>query len=648
MKNFTLSLLFVAFFFVHNTFAQDDIINLAQAFGKLSEITDINISPDGEKLLMLQNYQGRKILVTRSLVDLDEQPNGIPPIENQEFNWTRWASNDRILAGIRFPHMNKGNMWGTAYGTYETRLISMDWRGDDPVNPIRINPNRSRQSQIQDRVVDILEDDPDHILVQIDYDEQYAPGVYEVDITKTRKPHQVVKGRDYIDFWRSDQNNVVRYGQGSSDRRGSNEMRSVAYYRFSEDDRWEKIFDIDMIKENQPFEFEGFSKNPENIYVTKNDENGRKAGYLYNVVSKEFIEKVASIDGYDISSIYINDEGEIEYFIYYDIESQIQYLDLEKQKTYDLLRRTFPGTSINFYGETKDKNTIVFETTSPTEPGTFYLFDKKNKKMEMLGYNYQTVDVEKLSVMKPISYEAQDGLTIPAYLSLPEEDGKNYPTIIMPHGGPFARDNWRFDYWVQYLTAQGYAVLQMNFRGSTGYGDAYRELGRHQWAGKMIDDINDGAKWMIKEGFADPERMCIVGGSYGGYAALQSIVEEQSLYKCSVALAPVTNLENRFRYYRQFGDTNYYTDYMLSDEYTLEEASPSQNVDKINVPILLVHGVEDRSVRVTQSQFFYKNMKNAGKDIKYFEFEDGDHFLSQQKHRIKFLEELGRFLKENL
>jgi len=634
--------------FVQQSIAQDEVIALAKAFGTLPEIRDISISPDGDKLLLLQNYQGRTIIVTRSLTDSDAQPNGIPPVDNQEFNWVRWASNDRILAGIRFPHMNRGNMWGTAYGTYETRLVSMNWTGDDPVNPIRVNPNRNRQSQIQDNVVNILEDDPDHILVQLDYDEQYEPGVYKVDITKTRKPRQIVKGRDYIDFWSSDHNDVVRFGQGSSDRQGSNNMRLVAYYRFSEDSRWDKLFDIDMITETIPFEFEGFSKDTKKIYVTKNDDNGRKTGYLYNVVTKEFEEKIASVDGYDISSIYINDDGEIEYFTYYDIEPQIHYLNVEKQKTYELLQRTFPNTSINFHGRTKDNNIIVFETTSPTEPGTYYLFDKVNKRMEMLGYNYQSVNVEKLSKMKPISYKASDGLTIPGYLSLPDENGKNYPTVIMPHGGPFARDNWRFDYWVQYLTSQGYAVLQMNFRGSTGYGDAFREMGRHQWAGKMIDDINDGAKWMIEQGYADPERMAIVGGSYGGYAALQSIVEEQSLYKCSVAFAPVTNLENRFRYYQQFGDTNSYTDYMISNDYTLEEASPSQNVDKINVPVLLLHGVEDRSVRVTQSQFFYKNMKNAGKDIKYIEFEDGDHFLSQEKHRVKFLEEMGHFLKENL
>ncbi|MCC3859623.1 alpha/beta hydrolase family protein [Pseudemcibacter aquimaris] len=648
MKKVFLSFVFLSLTLINSSQAQDEIAQLAQAFGKLPEIKDIDISPDGTKLLMLQNYQGRTILVTRSLTEPNAQPNGIPPFENQEFTWTRWASDDRILAGIRFPYTNR-NVFIGSYGTYETRLISMDWTGENPVNPVRINPDRSRQSQIQDNIIDILEDDPEHVLMQLDYDEQYVPYVYKVNIMDTSKPTRVVRGRDIIDFWETDSNNVVRYGEGTSDRQGSSAMRHVAWYRKSEDSGWETVFDLNMIEERAPFQFEGFSQDPSIIYVTANDENNRSAAYTYNVDTKEFVEKIASVEGYDISSVYVNEKDELEFFTYYDIQPRIHYFDEEKQKLLELLKKTFPGTSINFHGESKDENIVVFETTSPTEPGTFYLFNKSERKMEMLGYNYTEVNVEQLSEMQPITYQARDGLTIPGYLSLPKGgESKNLPTVIMPHGGPLARDNWGFDYWVQFLTAQGYAVLQMNFRGSTGYGDDYREMGRHQWAGKMIHDINDGAKWMVEQGYANPDRMCIVGGSYGGYAALQAIVDDQSIYKCSVAFAPVTNLENRVRYYNDFGDTNDYIDYMRSNDYTLDEASPSKNVDKINVPVLLVHGVDDRSVRVSQSQFFYENMKSRDKDIKYIEWEDGDHFLSQQKHRVEFLEEMGRFLKEHL
>ncbi len=643
--------IFSFLFLTELAYSQDQISIAAKAFGGLPEIRNVDISPDGSKLLMMQNYQGRKILVTRSLTDIDAPRNGIPPLENQEFLWAKWASNDRIIAGVRFAYMNTLDTYGGLYvfGTTETRLISMDWAGDDPVNPIRLNPKRSRQSQIQDRVIDLLKDDPKHILVQLDYHEQFEPGVYKVDITKTLKPKKIVNGRRQIDSWETDHNNVVRFGDGTSDRRGSNAMRYVAYYRPKEGDDWNTLFDIDMIKVEVPFEFAGFSTNPNVIYVIKNDENGRRAGFTYDVLRKRFLKKIISVDGYDISNIQMDDEGKLESYTYYDKQPRVVYLNEDKQKLLEQLHKIFPDKSINFNDRTEDENTVIFEVTSPTEPGTFYIFDQANKKMEMLGYNYKSVDVDALSEMTPISYPARDGLEIPGYLSLPKgSDNKLLPTVILPHGGPAARDNWRFDFWTQFLTNQGYAVLQMNYRGSTGYGNQYRDMGKHQWGGKMIDDINDGANWMIEQGYADPKRICIVGASYGGYAALQSVVKDPSIYKCSVAFAPVANLNNRVQYYKDFGDTNFYIDYIESDDYTLEEASPSFNIDKLNIPILLIHGVEDRSVRVSQSQFFYSKMKRAGKDIKYIEWKDGDHFLSKEKHRIEFLEEIGRFLKKNL
>ncbi len=635
-----------SFFSVNSsTYAQEDIAILAKAFGQLPEIQSVDISPDGTKLLMMQNYQGRKILVTRSLIDPDAPPNGIPPLENQEFNWAMWASNDRILASIRFPYTDQF-MGLATWGTYETRLISMDWKGDDPVNPIKGNDKRSRQTQIQDIVVDLMKEDPNHILVSLDIRERGDYGVYKVDITKTRNPVLVIRGNRHIASWATDANHVVRYGDGASDRRGALRTRYVSHYRKSKDDRWETLFDIDLKKGFPPFEFEGFSKDPNIIYVTAKDETGRKAAYTFDVNTKQFIDKIASVDGYDITSIYVDEHDEPELYIWYDKQPRIAYFDEEKQATLELLKRTFPGTSINFHGETEDKNTIVFETTSPTEPGTYYVFDKANRKMEMLGFNYANVEVANLSEMTPITYKARDELEIPGYLSLPKgEDPKLLPTIIMPHGGPMARDNWQFDYWVQFLTSQGYAVLQMNYRGSTGYGDDYIRMGFSEWGGKMIEDINDGAKWMIEQGYSDPDRMCIVGGSYGGYAALQAVLDDPSIYKCSVAFAPVTNLDYMLK---EVWRNSYYYNYIASDDYTLEEKSPSLNAEDISVPVLVLHGEYDRSVEIDHSRFFHRNMKNAGKDIKYIEWEDGDHFLSKEVHRVQFLEEMGRFLKEHL
>ncbi len=651
IRSFT-SLLVLLIVFSVNSQAQDKIAADAKIFGKLPEYQNLKISPDGTKILMFQNYQGRKILVTRSLTDPNAKQNGIPPFENQEFIWARWANNERILAGVRFAA--RGNFRELrddvlSVDTVETRLISMKWDGEDALNPIRQNTKRRRQSQIQANVVDMLRDEPNHVLVGLDYHEQFERGVYKIDIRSDKLPRRVVKGRPVIQSWYSDSDGIVRFGQGETDRQGSLKAREVAYYRKSEDSPWITLYDFDSIKEDIPYYFEGFTDDPNIIYVTKNDENGRSSAYTYNVDTNEFLEKIVSNDQYDIVNLMFTDEGEISGYTFYDKQPRMVFLIDKYQKDLDLYHRSFPNKSINMRSSTKDEKKEIIEVTSPTEPGTYYIHDKDKNSIEMIAYNYQEVDIEKLSEMTPITYEARDGLEIPGYLSLPkEEEPKNLPTIILPHGGPFARDNWRFDWWVQYLTAQGYAVLQMNYRGSTGYGERFFKMGFHEWGRKMIEDINDGTKWMIEQGYTDPDRICIAGGSYGGYAALQAVVKDQSLYKCSVAMSPVANLVSFVNYYDDFGNTNSYLDYIKSDEYSIEEGSPAHNMDKINIPVILFHGKLDRSVRVGQSQYFYEAMKEKNKDIKYIEWEEGDHFFSKENDRIQFLEEMGRFLKKHL
>ncbi len=643
MKKLIFLVLTLSFSQIYVAFAQDDIATLAKVYGKLPEISSVDISPDGSKILMLQNYQGRKILVTKTLGRADTEQYGIPPVGDQEYVWARWASNDRVIASLRFPGIEKFIGLAT-FRTQGTRLIAMDWTGDNAINPIKKNPNRSRQTQRQDRLVDIMLDDPDHILLQLDWDERGEYGVYRIDITRPRNPVFVSRESQYVATWRADENHNVRYGDGYNERWGSNNTRYVAYHRKSLEDRWETLVDIDRRDELPPFMFQGFSKDPSIIYVTALDETGYKAAFEYNVDTRQIGTKIASVEGYDIEGVYVNEYDVPEYYIWYDKQPRIAFFDPEDQALLELLKNTFPGTSINFYGDTPDKSIITFETTSPTEPGTFYIFDRNERKMEMLGYNYADVDIEKLAEMTPVTYEARDGLEIPGYLSLPKgPETKNLPTVIIPHDGPGRRDNWQFDYWVQFLTAQGYAVLQMNYRGSIGYGDEFEESGNHQWGAKILYDINDGAKWMIDQGYSDPDRLCIAGVGYGGYAALQATIVDKTLYQCSIALGPYTNMERmRHEYY------GYLIDYFQSDEYKTDDISPFHNVDNFSVPVLMAHGVNDRWVDINHGKFFASKMKSAGKNFKYIEWEDGDHFLSKEVHRVQFLEEMGRFLKQHL
>ncbi len=639
---------------------QEKLSVSAEAFGTLPNIQTIKISPDGTKILMLKNHGGEVVIAVRSLSDKTMSEIIIPPNKGK-YNWAEWASDERILASVRFPGNKSG---GRSHRLRtERRLLTMSWDGKKVTNPILplksgarynrrnivYNEREVYQPQIQDLVVDLLKDEPDHILLQLDIDKPEEPAVYKVNIkTKTRR--RILRGRRAIDWWIADSNHIVRYGEGTTGAKAGNKVRRLGFYRKSEKSEWASLFDYDEITETRPFYFAGFSKDPNIIYIKAlNKKTEKLALYTYDISDHEIVEKIAENENFDIDNVIMDENGELEYYTYFDEKPRYVYFKSEGQALNRKINDYFPNSSYSIINKSKDKNKIILEVTSPQVPISFYLYNLENDEIILLESNYRELDTGKLSEMKKVSYQARDGLIIPGYLSLPKAPAsENLPTVILPHGGPQSRDSWGFNYWTQFLTTRGYAVLQMNFRGSTGYGEAFRDLGFHEWGRKMLEDINDGTKWMIEQGIADPNRICIAGASYGGYAALQTVVKNNSLYKCSVAFAPMTDITSFLDGLKN--DVNYksYENYIKSDDWSFADGSPSMNINSINVPVLLAHGENDLNVKIGQSKSFFKKMKNADKKIKYIEFKDGDHFLDNQNHRIQFLREMEMFLAEHL
>jgi len=638
-------LFFVLFFITPNALLAKSIS--AEDFGSIPDVLSVQISPDGSKILMLRNINSKIMLVTRKLGDPEGIENIIPNNDGI-YNWAIWASNDRILASVRFRgHEDRGR---SLQVKLQRRLVSMTWDGKEQINPLRFRKlDRltrkfiKRQPQIQDTLVDILKDDPDHILLQLDIDEEDEPAVYKVNI-KTKKRRRIINSKRAVDLWITDQKHNIRYAEGIQDLRGKNRVRHVSFYRKEKSSSWKTLFDYNMLEENRPFYFEGFTKDPNIIYITQDDENGKRALYTYNVDQKTRLEKIAGDPNYDIVDVNIDDNYEVEYYQYYREKSVFVRYGERGKILNQLFDETFPDQTVSIESQSLSKNEIIVSVTSPLVPPEYYFVNIGARDIKRIAVSYKNIDRDKLSPMLPVSYIARDGLEIPAYLSLPKGKQQNLPTIIMPHGGPMARDGWNFDYWTQFLTTRGFAVLQMNYRGSTGYGETFRKAGYHEWGGKMLDDIDDGAKWMIDQGYADPNNMCIMGASYGGYAALQNSAKGEVDYKCAVAFAPISNISALMHHLRNINGFKAYLEYVDSEEWTLDEVSPSNNIDKINIPVLLMHGSNDLSVTVLQSRSFYNSMKEAGKDIRYVEFEGEGHFLSSEKYRISLLNELEAFL----
>ena len=260
-----------------------------------------------------------------------------------------------------------------------------------------------------------------------------------------------------------------------------------------------------------------------------------------------------------------------------------------------------------------------------------------------------------MAPMRATSYRARDGLEIPAYLSLPAGTGAKpaapLPAIVMPHGGPGARDFSSFDPLVQLFTSRGYAVLQMNYRGSAGYGSAFQGAGHHQWGQAMQDDVTDGTRWLAAEGFADPRRTCIVGWSYGGYAALMGAVKEPELYACVVSIAGVSDLPDLIASKRNYINGRIGTAAigdLWTDRKSLEANSPVNGADRIRAPVLLAHGTKDRVVQIKQSTDMAKALKRAGKSFQYVELEDADHSVLRGPERLKLFRAVDEFVTQVL
>jgi dienelactone hydrolase len=324
---------------------------------------------------------------------------------------------------------------------------------------------------------------------------------------------------------------------------------------------------------------------------------------------------------------------------------KVIYFDEEFQKLHDALSRALPGhPNIDFIASSRDGQKLLIFASADTNPGVMYLYSRATKSLVEVGKVRPNLDGRTLASVKAIDVPAPDGARIPAYLTLPPgSSGRNLPAVVLPHGGPSARDEWGFDWLAQFLAARGYAVIQPNYRGSDGYGDEWLAKNGFQGWRTSIGDVTTAAKYLVSEGIADPQKLAILGWSYGGYAALQSAVTEPSLYKAVVAIAPVTdfamtkadaeNFTNRTLVKRLIGSGPHIT-----------EGSPLQNVERIQVPVLLVHGDLDTNVLIHQSAAMRDALQSAGKKVEYLTFKGLDHQLDDSDARIEILTKAGELL----
>lgn len=330
-----------------------------------------------------------------------------------------------------------------------------------------------------------------------------------------------------------------------------------------------------------------------------------------------------------------------------------KFFDAEMQAIHADLERQLPGYEIDLQSSNKDETLFVVAAWNDRTQGVRYLYDVATKTLTKLAEIAPWLDENELAEMKPITYQARDGLTIHGYLTLPRGGGKNLPTVVIAHGGPWARDVWGYDPEAQFLANRGYAVMHMNFRGSTGYGRKFWEASFKEWGRTMQDDVTDGVKYAIAQGIADPKRVAIYGGSYGGYCTLAGLAFTPELYACGVDYVGVSNLFTFIKtippYWKPMLDMLYeMVGNPETDKELLAAASPALHADNIRAPLLIAQGAQDPRVNIEESNQMVAALNKHGIDVEYIVKDNEGHGFHNEENRFEFYEAMERFLEKHL
>jgi len=620
-------------------------------FAQLPQASNIELSPDGQFFAMVVPYKGIKHVLIQRL-DRSKPPTVVPPFENLEINWLSWANNKRLLISFKFE--------GTRYGipTVETRLMAVNRDGHNfipIVKPKNFKSTNSKikqrgyQPQIQDDIIDYLWQDPDHIMISVDGD---MDGEDEVRIIDVNTGSFKEIGMDFrgVQNWQTDQTGEIRFATGYDvNKRLSN--KRVYMYRSPESGQWTDYSKSAAFQRGlMPV---GFSRDPHQVYMSGLNESGTWGIVKYDIGSDKAIAGIYSDSDYSYGNMIVDlYSREIRGLSYIDDRPHRIFFSKKDKKRQRILDKALKGTYNRVVSSSADGGLHMVMADSDVDPGVYYLFDQKKMRLSPFALYYKGIEPELMSPMKAVTYAARDKLKIHAYLTVPRgRQAKNLPLVVLPHGGPGARDYIHFDYWVQLLASRGYAVFQPNYRGSTGYRAAFLRAGYRNWGLKMQDDVTDGVKWLIDQGIADARRICIVGGSYGGYAAMMGAIKTPGLYRCAASINGVADLKAMIYADKKFIGGSAWSKSigdLGKDSDQLRDTSPLQQTGRIEIPMLLVHARDDRRVPYKQSQNMAARLKKSGVPYRYVELKDGGHTLDTEQARLTAFKALEKFLAEYL
>lgn len=624
------------------------------AFARGEQVIDAALSPNGRYLAVLTTVRGLPVAMVKDLQAAKPEFIGVmsSAADNRILiRWCRWATNTRLLCGL------SGTIHEVGMVYVVTRLAAVDADGQ---HLRALAQGAAGEGQLQD-VIDWSPGKPDTVLIEaqaslLDSNERTAgagvwgrtvdefPSVYELDVV-TGRMRKHLPSRPPIRHFLSDRHGNVRLGWGLVAHTDEIEF----YARDPGSGVWHpmlkyKVFTRDRVL--TPIAV--CADRPDCAYAMGSSE-GREALWRLDLTGSnpptlEFAHPAVDLDG----AVFSND-GQLLGVRYETDRPFLYYTDPEREQVLSTLKATLPNTFMVIRDATRDQAEYIVRTTSDVDAGTYYVLNMESHRLSRIGTAYPELDPARLGRMQTVSYPAQDGTRIPGYLSVPPGlRAEHLPLVVMPHGGPIARDRWRFDFLRAFLVSRGYAVLQMNFRGSSGYGDKWFFDAHQDWGGLTYADIADGARWAVREGIADPKHLCIVGWSFGGYAALLGAVRDGDLFRCSVSIAGVSDLSLLEAEAWRFVGGEISRQQIGTDKAKLKADSPGNHAGEVRIPVLMIHGDNDAQVNVEQSKAMDKALSRAQKPHEFILIEGADHQMSRESDRTTLLTAIERFLAANL
>jgi dipeptidyl aminopeptidase/acylaminoacyl peptidase len=621
----------------------------ASSFATLPSIEDPEISPNGQMIAGLIAVEGKQKIAVVPIQNNAVKLQHIDVSDNVQVTDIRWVNDENLivtissLANIKSEKLYMSRLFAVHVPTNKLTMLLSDSKGQNAAE-----------------VLWVPKDGSNHILVAAQYSLTltldkfgffgFHPSVYRVDVTTGEK----TRIQDYTNFkddiglgmrWSVDATGTVRSMISYNDRLGTSRLFYKPYGSESY-----KTIDRKHYKTNEnpniPFMY---VPETDNGYVFRNNSNGFRSIYEINILTGETVKTIFDPQDADVESVYKSaDETKI-----IGVTTSAQnnnstiWLTPEMIDMQSKFDESIKGAKAHVESMNGDQNKMIVRLAGPDIAGELYLYDHKKSTFDRISSINATLGSRKLSPAKMIQYKARDGLQIEGILTVPKnKDPKSLPLVVMPHGGPWAHDTLSYDYWTQFIASRGYAVLQPNFRGSTGYGTEFTEKGKGQMGLAMQDDITDGVKWAVANGIVDAKRVCIMGASYGGYAAMWGIVKDPGQYRCAISIAGVSNIRREVNDFRGYTRGFLYEKQWEAMTPDFNAVSPSKFVEKIKTPLLLIHGKNDITVDHYQSERMFALMTRAKKSVEFVSIPTADHYFTRESDRNTLLTTIENFLEK--